>query len=373
MLLGPRQTGKSSLISSYLQTPSAPTAREYLLQLPSVREQLEADPERIIREALSLPHQNRPHLIYIDEIQKVPGLLDPLQYLLDRKTVQLIATGSSARQLRKVGANWLPGRLQLHHLYPLTWSETGWDPDRLDTVLQFGGLPGILTLTDPAHRTAQLAAYAHLYLEEEIRAEAAVRNIPRFSQFLRLAALESGSAPNYSKIGTLIGVSHTTVREYFQILEDSLLIHRIPSFGGTRAATLRTARYYFFDIGVRNAAARVGHTPEMLTLQRGLLFEHFIVLELIAADKRMPISYWRTKQGNKEIDAIVETPRGFVPIEIKATQHPQPDDFKHLAAFAAEQRTHAQWLVCCTPRAQQFPHGLAIPWWELADRLNALE
>lgn len=371
LLFGPRQTGKSTLLEGiFAQFPSAQVLK-YYFQLPSEQLRIESDPEILLREVEALGSP-KPIYLFIDEIQKVPKVMDVLQFLIDKKKAVVAASGSSARKMRTLGTNWLPGRIQLEHLTPLTWGETEWHPRELSQILRYGSLPGILSQSDLAQRESSLTAYTHLYLEEEIRLEATVRNIPRFAKFLRLAALESGTAPNLSKIGGRVGLSHTTIREYFQILEDSLIIHRLPAFGGSRDAVLRTPKYYFFDIGVRNAASGIGHSEGILTLQIGTLFEHFIILEVIALSQgRARLFYWRTKQG-QEVDLIVEHNDRRIAIEIKATERPNLDDFDGLETFRKKCRCDHSYLVCQISRPQRFGAIEAIPWWEVTERLKAL-
>ncbi|MBU2574189.1 MAG: ATP-binding protein [Elusimicrobia bacterium] len=366
LLLGPRQTGKTTLINKVCR--NFPARLQYDLRLPSLKLSLENDPETIIREVKAFPGAKKP-LIFIDEIQKVPALMDPLQYLLDNKLAVLIATGSSARKLRKGKMNWLPGRIKAEHFYPLTWGELGLAGGRpyagLEENLLFGGLPGIMAERDIQARKEALAAYTALYLEEEIRQEAAVRRLPAFSRFLQLAALESGTSPNLSKLGAEVGVSHTSIHGYYQILEDSLITHRVDSYGGGRADVLRRSRYYFFDLGVRNSAAGIGHDRGILPLQAGVLFEHFVALELLAKNQgRYKVFYWRTKQG-QEVDFVLERAGRILALEVKNTARPRPEDFKGLRAFRASSRCDGAYLVCNVERPQKFPEGIALPWREL--------
>jgi predicted AAA+ superfamily ATPase len=371
VLFGPRQTGKSTLLEEiFAEIPKTHSLR-YYLQLPSTRERLEEDPEILIREVNAL-ELKKPVYLFIDEIQKVPKVLDVLQFLIDNKKAVLAATGSSARKMKTLGANWLPGRIHLEYLYPLTWEEKGLleSPEKINEILLFGSLPKILSQKDSLQREADLSAYTHLYLEEEIRLEALTRNVPRFNKFLRLSALESGTAPNFSRIGKEIGLTHTTIREYFQILEDTLITHRIDAFGSKRDTVLRSSRYCFFDIGVRNAAADIGHSKGILTLQFGTLFEHFIILELLACLKhKARFYYWRTKQG-KEIDLVIEQRNHFTALEIKATRNPSFNDFKGLWEFSRKYSCKDAYLICQIPRVQKFGSFLAIPWFEIHNKLG---
>ncbi|MBI2066606.1 MAG: ATP-binding protein [Deltaproteobacteria bacterium] len=371
VLFGPRQTGKSTLLEGiFSELPSGNQIRIYF-QLPSERQRFDEEPELLIRE-VDAKKGGGPLFVYIDEIQKVPKILEVLQFLIDKKKIVLAASGSSARKMKKIGTNWLPGRIHLEHLYPLSWRESRVLEAAvpLEELLLYGSMPGILAKRDLRAREEDLAAYAHLYLEEEIRSEALIRDLPRFTKFLRLAALESGSSPNYSKIGSQIGVSHTTIREYFQILEDSLIIHRLDAFGSSRDQVLRRSRYYFFDMGVRNAAAQLGHSSGLLPLQRGLLFEHFVLLEVVSQLKyKSGLSFWRTKQG-QEVDLVIEKDNRCIALEIKATRTPSRGDLKGLEAFSKKYRSSETLLVCQVIRPQKFGSHVAIPWQELPDRLG---
>ena len=371
LLLGPRQTGKTTILEEIFASFPEKQKLKFYFQLPTERETIEADPEKILR-VVEAQSTTKPIFLLIDEIQKIPKIMDILQFLIDKKKIILAASGSSARKMRTLGTNWLPGRIHLEHLYPLTWEEAGLldNSSRLSQYLLYGFLPGILSQKESRSMEEDLRAYTHLYLEEEIRAEAVVRNLPRFTKFLRLTALESGSHPNYSKIGSQVELSHTMVREYFQILEDSLLIHQIPAFGSSRDQVLRSPRYYFFDMGVRNAAAQIGHHEGILKLQMGVLFEHFIVLELLAQLKhKFQFSCWRTKKG-EEVDLILEKGAKKIAIEIKATAKPTEEDFKHLKTFSKKYAPAQTLLVCQVSRPEKFGQALAIPWQKLHEHLD---
>ena len=366
LLLGPRQTGKTTLLEEIVSQLPEEKCLKFYFQLPSVRERVESDGESIVRE-VEARLSEQPLFLFIDEIQKIPKVMDVLQFLLDKKKIILAATGSSARKMKTLGTNWLPGRIRLEYLFPLNWKESGLLElsQRLDEQLLYGSLPGILSQPENTDREKDLAAYTHLYLEEEIRLEALTRNMPRFAKFLRLAAFESGSAPNLSKIGQTVGLSHTSIREYYQILEDTLILHRLDAFGSKRDAVLRTPRYYFFDLGVRNAAANIGHSPGILTLQRGLLFEHQVILEVIAQFKQQgQFYYYRTKQG-QEVDLILEMKGKRLAFEIKSTDRPNSTDFAGLEVFCKKYKGSKGYLVCQIQKREQFGSFLALPWFEL--------
>ena len=164
-------------------------------------------------------------------------------------------------------------------------------------------------------------------------------------------------------------LSHTSIRSYYQILEDTLVAHRLDAFGMSRDQVLRAPRYFFFDMGVRNAAAGVGHSRGILTLQRGLLFEHWVILEAITRlQGRAHFFYWRTKQGD-EVDLMIEKNGKRFAIEVKATENPSWEDFAGLAKFKKKHTIQEGWLICRTQRPQAFGQFTAIPWQELGTRL----
>lgn len=370
LLLGPRQTGKTTQIQQLCQQYQGPTLT-YPCQLPSVRQRLEHDPEVIVREVDALLYQQQSEkqriLVWIDEIQKVPLVMDVLQFLLDQQKIILIGSGSSARSMRRLGANWLPGRIMMEYAYPLSYWEVNASKPlaTLDEILLYGSLPQILSRDDRQLREQQLHAYTQLYLEEEIRAEALARDIPRFNRFLQLAALESGSAPNKSKIAQQVGMTHTSISTYFEILRDTLIIFELPAFGMKRSQVVTSSKYYFFDMGVRQSAAQLGHDLGLLTLEKGRLFEHWVMIEVQQMLKgRANLSYWRTKQ-HQEVDLIVEYKKTLIAIEIKSTHRPQSADFKSLSLFAEQYRPEHSLMICFVVSEQQFGPHLALPWQQL--------
>ncbi len=369
LLLGPRQTGKTTLLKEIFEKHLGPKLN-YFFQLPSQRIRIEGDPEILIKEVRAIK-KNTPVLVWIDEIQKVPAVFDVLQFLLDEKSIIFMGSGSSARKLRKFGQNWLPGRIHLEYLHPLCCTEVeglAYQYELSDFLL-YGSLPAIVTEKDMNRRHQDLMAYTTLYLEEEIRAEALTKNIPRFSSFLKLAALESGTSPNFSKIASAIGTTPPTVTTYYHILEDTLTTFLLPPFGTKRSQVIKSPKYYFFDTGVRNSAAQVYHSEGILTLQKGILFEHFIINELrVHCPSDVRLSYWRTKQGD-EVDVILEQGKKRVALEIKYTEHPQKDDLKGLLAFKKIHDVHQSIIVCNIKNKALHDGLLYLPWQELRNFL----
>ncbi len=353
-LFGPRQCGKSSLIRETLKDV-------YVFDLLSgdTFTRIARNPnyiEEVCRE-------QRP--VVIDEIQKMPSLLDEVHRLIESRGLKFLLTGSSARKLRNGGVNLLGGRARMRYLHPFSASELG-DAFDLDRALNYGLLPGIWFSDEPDE---DLAGYASLYLEQEIMQEGATRNLPAFSRFLEIAALTSGEQINYQTIAADAQVPRSTVQEYFKILRDTLLAREVPVWRkGLSRKTVETAKFYLFDTGVTRRLQRRGlltsGTPEY-----GHAFESWILQELIAyADafrRDAEISYWRTRTGY-EVDFVVN---GCVAIEAKTTRNATKTDIKSLRAIDDEGTFRHRILVCFEPRAREVDGIAILPWREFIDRL----
>jgi predicted AAA+ superfamily ATPase len=362
LLLGPRQTGKTTLLGR-LDPALCMTLVE-----PTARQRYERDPSQLAREIDALPSTRTRPLVVLDEIQKVPALLDVVQWLVDAKRAQFVLCGSSARQLRRGGQNLLPGRVVTLRLDPLTLDEL--PTLDLDVILRYGSLPGIWNVRKPRDKETDLRSYVETYLEEEVRAEALVRRLGTFARFLELAALESGQLVSFRGMSQQIGVSHTTVASYFEILEDCLVAERIDPLtrSSTRKKLTRSSRWLLFDLGVRRLAANEGTRPPPARL--GQWFEQLIGLELVRFARRRPgteILFWRDADG-PEVDWVVASGDRLVPVEVKWTDSPSPRDAKHLRVFLDEypEATHG-FVVCQAPRRQRLADAIdALPWQELA-------
>jgi predicted AAA+ superfamily ATPase len=398
LLFGARQTGKTQLLRRLLDGAGA---RLFDLQDSAERRRFEADPGSFSREVRALPTSIR--TVAVDEIQKVPALLDEVQALFDSapRRWQFYVTGSSARRLRARSANLLPGRSHAYRLHPVcrwevarvaespeavlpppvarrrrtgrTASGVGPTPppfpmQRLDRILLLGCLPGVRG--EPA-ATAQetLATYVEHYLEEEIRREALVREIGPFLVFLRLAALESGRQVNLARLSQESGVPVSTLKSYYQVLVDTFVGNWISSYAGrSRKRLLTSPRFHFFDVGVRNAAAEVGYGARVSDELGGPLLEQWVAQELLAradySGRGHRVSFWRTTYG-VEVDLVWESPREDVPIEVKWSACPRPVDARHLETFLDEfpRRARRGLLVCRCPRSQRLTDRVtAIPW-----------
>jgi predicted AAA+ superfamily ATPase len=354
-LLGPRQTGKTLLVQRTL-----PDGRRYDLLDSSVYLALSREPGRLAEELTA-----RGSIAVIDEIQRLPQLLNEVHRLIEERKIRFLLTGSSARKLRGGGVNLLGGRARMKHLHPLTYAELGARYD-LERAVARGLLPPIYFSDDPR---ADLDAYAGLYLQQEIVAEGATRNVPAFSRFLRVAGLCNGSIVNFTKVANDSQVARTTVYEYFSILEDSLLLHELPAWKKSRKRKpLSSSKYYFFDIGV--AATLQGREFRAGTPEFGEALESLIFHELVAYRDYVsgePLTYWRSTSGF-EVDFLVGD---HTAIEVKATATLSSSQLKSLAAIAEERRWKRLLCVCLEPRRRKVGAVEVLPWRDFLDELWA--
>jgi len=362
MLLGPRQTGKTTLLQRF------PYDRFLNLANPDLRQRYEKRPALLIAEIHDMEAQaGKLPLVVIDEIQKVPSLLDAVQVLIDEKKAVFLLTGSSARKLRRGShVNLLPGRILAFRLDPFSRKE--YAKGSLQNQLLYGALPFIATEPSEEAREQALRSYVTTYLEEEVRAEALVRNLSPFGRFLELAASEAGSLINLRKLSQEIGVSHVTIGSYFQILEDCLIVERIESLthSSTRKKLTRGSKYLFFDLGVRRLAAQEGR--RLPRESWGKLLEQWVGLELLRAIRQSSghLRFWRDPDG-PEVDWVIEQDGGMIPFEVKWTEAPTVQDARHLQTFLSEYpEAQKGFIICRTPHALSLaPHIRAIPWQEL--------
>ncbi len=365
LLLGPRQTGKTTLLGQL--DPDLAVS----LASPAVRQRYERDPSTLADEiaALHAPAARRtPPLVTIDEVQKVPALMDAGQDLIDRRQAQFVFTGSSARRLRRGRElNLLPGRVVVLRLDPLTLEERL--PRSLDGALMDGALPAVCTTEDAADREADLRSYVETYLEEEVRQEALVRNVGAYGRFVEMAAREAGRVANYTRVSQDVGVSSVTIQAYYEILCDCLVAERIDPVtrSASRKKLTRACRYLLFDTGVARVAAREGR--RLPRSRMGELFEQFVGIEIVrfcrlhAPEARL--RFWRDPDG-PEVDWVLEHPGGLFPIEAKLADRPTPRDARHLHVFLEEYGGRRGLIVCSAPRPLQVTHSVtAIPWRDL--------
>ena len=331
LLLGPRQVGKSTLMRSLEPDLTINLAKESLF-LQHLK-----DPDLIARQVESLSSQKR--LIFIDEIQRVPSMLNTIQALIDEdKSLRFLLSGSSARKLARGRANLLPGRILMEKLFPLTIQEivdSGRSFD-MDRALQVGLLPEVYLSEIGADL---LSSYVDIYLREEIQAESLVRDVGSYARFLDLAAELSGQFVNYAKVSSDAEISKDTVRKFFEILEETLLISRIPSFGEVDSArkSRQKDKFYFFDVGVKNAILEK-QTSKFTNTEKGPLFEHLIFQQLTALKSYQnppwKIKTYRDDRG-LEVDFILESEADLVLIETKYQSRYRSDFEKSLLQFEA--------------------------------------
>jgi predicted AAA+ superfamily ATPase len=368
LLLGPRQVGKTTLLNEL------PLDANISLARPTIRQQYEQNIESFSEEIETLAERlNRKPLVAVDEVQKVPELMDAVQDLIDRHVAQFILTGSSARKLKKQQQlNWLPGRVVYFHMDPLAINELPKSYRKLEEILIYGSLPGIVVDDNNESRERDLESYVITYLEEEIRQEALVRKLGDFSKFLQLAAAESGKLANFNNISKDVGVAQTTIAGYYQILEDCLIAERIEPFakeGSIRRRLVKSCEYLFFDLGVRRIAAREGTRLANTTM--GYLFEQFIGLELLhlarTQAKRITLNFWRDLEG-REVDWILSYEDKIFPVEVKWTDKPTIQDARHLKTFLSDYNVETGYIVCRCNKARKLDDQVtAIPWQEITE------
>lgn len=359
-LFGPRSTGKSTLARTQL----AETGLFVDLLDGRTFLRLSSDPSAL--EELALAPSAKGKIVVIDEVQKAPALLDQVHRLIEKKGTKFLLTGSSARKLRSGAANLLAGRAWEARLFPLVYPEI---PDfDLEKVLRFGSLPQVALSPEPAE---ELAAYVQTYLREEIQAEGFVRKIPQFSRFLKVAALSNSQLMNYSSIGSDCAVSASTVREYFSILEDTLVGFNVePWVGSKKRKAIQTAKFYFFDLGVTHTLAGrevVDRNSDVY----GQSFEQWIGLELRAylsyRRSRKPLAFWRSVNG-QEVDFLIGED---LAIEAKSSTRVGKSDLRGLKALREE--GIAPRLICVShdPLEREVDGIECLPWRVFIERLWA--
>ncbi|MBI1869943.1 MAG: ATP-binding protein [Chlamydiae bacterium] len=360
-LLGPRQVGKTYLLKNTLSP-------DLMINLLSQSEFIRYSKDiSLLSKEISALKKEKVQVV-IDEIQRLPELLNEVHLVLESsKNVQFILTGSSARKLRRSGVNLLGGRALTLHLHPLTHEELA-EAFHLEEVLQYGSLPKIVLEENPRERKRLLKSYAETYLKEEIQQEALTRNIPAFARFLELAAFENGNLLNFNSIAREVGVHSKTIKEYFQILEDTLIgFFLYPYTPSPRKKLVLHPKFYFFDRGIVTAlrnelsVSLISGTPPY-----GYAFEHWIVTEmrrlLEYREREVRLSFLRTSDG-AEIDIILEWADGKKwAIEIKASSIPQTSQLRGLKSLMQDHPFDRTLCVSLTPRAYHLDSIEVLPW-----------
>jgi len=348
-LWGPRRVGKSYWIRR--QYPKSPLID--LLQSDVFAEY--ASRPALLRERFA---SRSGVFVVIDEVQKVPALLDEVHWLIENASAAFLLTGSSARKLRGGHANLLAGRAWRRQMMPLTVMEV--DHLDLERVMLSGLLPPHFLSSHPLE---DLRAYVGDYLKEEIAAEALTQNIPAFSEFLRVAAITSSELLNYTNVARECGVSAKVVRSYFSILEDTYLGFRLPPWRRAKARRLiETEKFYLFDVGVSNYLAR--RQPRLGSAEFGKSFEHYILMELRAYQayraQDLELYFWRTAAG-QEVDFILGDFE--VAVEVKGAARVHEGDLSGLRALRQEQRVRRSIIVSLERQPRAIEEGIEVlPW-----------
>jgi uncharacterized protein len=363
-LFGPRQTGKSTLLRLSFNPENT---KFYNLLSNKEYIRLSSDPSLLSAEVRVLKSDLK--YIVIDEIQKIPALLDEVHLLIEElgENKKFILSGSSARKLKRGGANMLGGRAWQRNLYPLTYQELGYEFD-LNKVLNYGSLPAVYS-SDKEASVEILDSYVSTYIAEEIKAEALVRNIGAFMNFLKLAGAESGEILNFNNIAQEINISSNTVKEYYQILEDTLIgKFLLPYSNSQRKKLAKSPKFYFFDNGVKHAIQSLtGIELESGNKLYGTAFEHFIINQIFCLSdyykRKFDFSFYRS-YDNVEVDLIIKTPLGkILAIEIKSSENPRG----FLTGLRSFQKLEASAELLCISRVLNYreENGVKLfPWRE---------
>lgn len=338
-LFGPRQTGKTT----YLRGAFPEALYLDLLDLEVLRE-LNHDSSRLqwkIRDTSA-------KIVILDEIQKFPALLDEVHRLIELdKALRFVLTGSSARKLKREGVNLLGGRASQIHFHPLTLQELDFPSDTL-SLLRFGSLPFIVGSPTPK---LDLKDYVRLYLQQEIREEALVKNFLGFSRFIDFAAATNGEVLNFTSLGSDAQIAPRTVQDYYAILEDTLIGSLLRPFAKTSRKTVSSSKFYFFDLGVCNyLRGQTELAPGSDSYGRAL--EHWVFCELKAWQsysfaKEIELFFWRT-QTQIEVDFVVKLEDRLIAIEVKSNRKPRLSELRGLKAFKDEFPKAKRVVVCAT-------------------------
>ncbi|MBT3368745.1 MAG: ATP-binding protein [Nitrospina sp.] len=359
-LLGPRQAGKSTLVNS------AFTRKVWKINLLMTDQFLKYSkhPERLRLEALEKIERDGIRRIFIDEIQRVPELLNEVHFLIEKTECQFLMTSSSARKLRKGGVNLLAGRAVQRRLFPFVYQEIA-DSFSLDEVLQFGSLPAIYG-RNQQEKFDILNSYTETYLREEIHAEGLVRNLGGFSRLLDLAASQCGELISFTSIGGDCHVATRTVQAYYDILEDTLISIRLqPWRKSIRKRMVSHAKFYLFDLGITNSLTRQLTAPPD-PVRRGRLFEQFIILEtyrlLHYRQSEACIYFWRTNHG-AEVDLIIEKYGKIIgAFEIKSRSHITGAHLTGLRSFRAEYPDVPLHVIAMVEDSYRIEDILVVSW-----------
>jgi predicted AAA+ superfamily ATPase len=350
-LWGARKTGKSTFLKSHF-----PHSIKYDLLKTDLLLKLTKSPHILREEILNLDEKDLKYPIIIDEVQKIPQLMNEIHWLMENKKVSFILCGSSARKLRSQSVNLLGGRAWRYEFYPLCTREIP-EFSSVDLLHAFnaGMIPSHFIIKNSAHYKKSLKSYIQDYLTFEIQAEGLIRNLPAFSRFLDALSLTHGELTNFTNLSRDCGVDAKTIKEYYQILVDTLLGYFILPFkkSVSRQIIQSTPKFYLFDVGVSNFLAHREIT-QLKGAEAGKSLEHFILMELISyrglKEKDFPINYWRTKSG-LEVDFVLGYDAQVI-IEVKISPNIEPDFIKGLKAFNDEHSPQKLILISTIERGR---------------------
>lgn len=367
-LFGPRQTGKSTLVESHFRKG---VWKIDLLQTgPYLK--YSKYPDLFRKEALEKVKKEKIERIFVDEIQRIPQLLNEVHFLIENTGLQFLLTGSSARKLRRGGVNLLAGRAVQRRLYPFVYQEIEEDFS-LSEVLRFGTLPAIYGRPREGKMDI-LRAYTETYLKEEIQAESVVRNLGGFSRFLDLASSQCGEMVSFSAISRECQVPIRTVQSYYEILEDTLIGLRLePWRKSLRKRMVSHPKFYLFDLGVTNSLTRQMTAP-LDSTRTGRLFEQFIILEthrmLNYLQSEAAIYFWRTNHG-AEVDLIIEKHGRLIgAFEIKSATRVSGAHFSGLRAFREEYPECPLHVISMVEHPYRQDEVLILPWEKYLKKLK---
>ena len=362
-LFGARNTGKST----YLKHTFKENTLWYDLLNFEIEERFSKNPNALYEMVKAAP-ESITHIV-IDEIQKVPKLLDVVHRLMGETHHLFILTGSSARKLKRGGANLLAGRAFVYNFFPLTSFEIG-KSFNLNFTLQWGSLPELFIFDEDKERSQFLQAYANTYLKEEIWDEHFIRHLDPFRKFLEVAAQANGKIINYSNIARDVGVEDKTVASFFSLLEDTLIGFFLEPFHNSfRKRLSEKPKFYFFDSGVVRALARQLSTPLIeKTFAYGEAFEHFIILEIVRLahyfETEYRFSYLRTP-SDVEVDLIVERPgKPILFLEIKSCEEIDRTDLSAFIRITKDFGECEALVLSRDPYSKKMEHVLSMNWQE---------
>ena len=363
-LFGPRQTGKTAMIDNQLDDD---VRLVWSLLNANIRRRCQSDPS-VLRDELAT-RGIKDGLVVIDEIQKVPDLLDEVHLMIEETDIRFLMTGSSARRLRETGVNLLGGRAGKMNLHPFVWPEIRQFKPTLDRILTYGMLPSVFLSEEPDE---VLDDYINVYLQEEIAGEGLVRQLPKFERFLEAAALTNSQGINYSNIASDVMMSRDSIREWYGILYDTMIGFAIPPYTRTKKRkAVETERFYYFDVGLVRFLLNLTEVSETHS-EYGKLFESYIAQELSAyldyGRKRERLSYWRTRQSSFEVDFTIGDQ---VAVETKTTKLVnEKKDLRGLRALKEEGIFKKYIVVSRDEISRTTDDGiLMLPWTVFLDEL----